>query len=86
MTVIEDNEKCNELKGLAFLIFDHDTGWSSYFHINDTDIRLHYNIELDKIHWYRVRKQYEKLTFEEVLDLVSDEIKIELLFNLDLFR
>lgn len=56
--------------------------------LNCGNIELLYSFRSGNIYWYNIGVPTESvgIEFEDVLDLVSDEIKIELLFNLDLFR
>lgn len=55
--------------------------------IEGVSIHMIYVFSSDKIQWYKISESSTnpQISFEEVLNLVSDDVKIKMLFNLDLF-
>lgn len=91
MTSDEITNKLSEIGNLKFIKPYFKTDFTAYFHFNNAEIniRLAYRLNSGDTYWYKIipSTSYQKrLSFEQVLDLVSDDIKTELLFNIDLFR
>lgn len=81
--------KYNQLLYLKFFTLIANNEYNAYFISNCRTVELQYNFISGNIYWYNIRlpaSGYTGIDFEEVLDLVSDDVKTELLFNLDLFR
>lgn len=86
MSLSKNIDKCNELMCLTFLTLINKSQMAVYFKIRNSAICLRYIMSINEFSWYTMDYPCMHLTLEDVLDLVSDDIKIELLFNLDLFR
>lgn len=87
MTKEEINNKYNELLDLNFLSLHNKDEFSAYFDLNKSGVRLCINLLNGRMFWFTMPPQtYIGFTFEEVLNSVTDEIKTEMLFHLDLFR
>lgn len=87
-TITEDiaKAKYNQLLALkSFTLPTQLNGNFVTFVSNCKSVELLYSLQTGNIYWCST-SSFKSLNFEKVFELVSDDMKTELLFNLDLFR
>lgn len=80
----------NALNNLSFLEYIDSNEFVAVWRLSSTDIELrwyHRDDSLQTHYWMRTTPcKYQGISFDELLLMVPDHIKDDLIFNMDLFR
>lgn len=83
------DDRYDELVDLSFIKQTSRGDQTVFFELSNSSIYLSYDLYNGSVYWYSTNVYHgfkNRLTFDRVLSSVSDDIKINLLFNIHLFR